>query len=84
MLSRSSFSTNCVKNTAAQFKVCLLKNTAAQLKKNTSAHVYSNPSTSALLLHQLCICVRISLLKFFFLQEIFTVERFILDDKDYC
>ena len=54
MLSRSSFSTNCVKNTAAQFKVRLrlLKNTAAQLKKNTSAHVYSNPSTSAFLLHR--------------------------------
>ena len=65
MLSRSSFSTTCVKNTAAQikvhllkntaaqFKVCLLKNTAAQLKKkNTSAHVYSNPSTSVLLLHR--------------------------------
>ena len=43
MLSRSSFSTTCVKNTAAQIKVHLLKNTAAQFKvcllKNTAAQL---------------------------------------------
>ena len=53
MLSRSSFSTTCVKNTAAQIKVHLLKNTAAQFKvcllKNTAAQLKKKHFCSCLL-----------------------------------
>ena len=74
MLIRSSFSTNCVKNTAAQFKVFLLKNTAAQLKKTRL--LMSTQTLLLLLFYYIVLAINKSLL-FQTFCEILSFESFV-------